>query len=144
MNTLFFIILMILLGLWVAFSIMYNSANLYDFLNKKVLERPTKFLYEDGNYYWFVIEKSSDMNKISVYNKNPLSLRWFLLINGDSCRINYRFVKSYNEETIESPIKSILDTYIKSKSIGLKNFKGYVGDIPKSMIRDSKLKDLGI
>jgi len=112
----------------------------------KLKEKPTKFLYEDGNHYWFTIDNSSGRNKISVYGKNPLSLRWNLLLRGDSCRIDYKFLldNHYDEKTIEEPIKEILKKHISLKVGSLKNFKGYVGDIPKSMLRDSKLKDLGI
>jgi hypothetical protein len=141
-----FLVLISIALFYIFIVLVINSVIYYDLNNNRIVEKATKFLFEDGNEYWFTIEEYSDSYKIMVYKENPLSFGKYLIFNEYYSRIGYNFTKSYDEDNIEFLIKSILNPYVKkinSKS-NLKNFKGYVGDIPKSKLREYKIKKLGI
>jgi hypothetical protein len=140
---LLFIILISIISIYLLFVIVLNLTLLIQMKNLK--ESPVKFLYEDGNYYWFLIkEQITGSYKIYVYNKNPYSIGWNLLIRGIDREIGSDSMLEYNEKLIERPIHNIINNYKRKNKSNLEKFKGYIGDVPKILIREDKFKKLGL
>lgn len=140
---LFLTILITIISVYLLFVIILNFTLLIQMKNLK--ESPVKFLYEDGNYYWFSIkEQITGSYKIYVYDKNPYSIGWSLLIKGIDKEIGSDSMIEYNEELIERPIRNIISNHKRKNKSNLENFKGYIGDVPKILIREDKFKKLGL
>jgi len=140
-----------LVGTVLGISFVYNKVQ--KFIYRNALESPTRFLFEDGNYYWFTVREYTDsLNKIRVYSKNPLERNKLGLLYGDVYTIGEAFSDyecvdiNYNQSEVESKIKKILRRRINKiesmkKKSRLKEFKGYVGDLTPEQIKSIERED---
>jgi hypothetical protein len=113
----------------------------------------TTFIFEDGNTYYFKVEKreySNDYHNIYVFEKIRTETKgWFGKVNvyEQYVRLNDTpelISVNLNTDEIKRDIKKIL---ISTKaSYQLKDWDGFVGDIPNdvkvAMKRDESLKEL--
>jgi hypothetical protein len=101
---------------------------------EKTLVPYTKFLYEDGNYYFFKISKrsSSSYSNLRCYKK---TMGLYKQVG------NEELVDSkLKTERIKTEIKQILEPYT-AKFEG-SNWDGFVGDIPDHIKREGRFKQL--
>jgi hypothetical protein len=117
----------------------------------KVIEK-TPFIFEDGNIYYFDVTErrlfsapSSSYHNLWVYEKVSVKFLWkkferYKLINYKPELINTEI----NTHEIKSEIKKILIS--KKVKTQLKDWDGFVGDIPeemkKSFKREAKLNNI--
>jgi hypothetical protein len=120
---------------------------------RKVIIEMTPFIFEDGNTYYFKIEKrehSNDYHDIYVFEKVRTETKgWFGKVNvyEQYVRLNDSpelISVNLNTDEIKRDIKKIL---ISTKAkYQLKDWDGFVGDIPNdvkvAMKRDESLKEL--
>lgn len=110
----------------------------------------TPFIFEDGNTYYFQIQKrdsSNDYHDLYVYEKQIEKKFWggtkeiLICLNSEKPELTDASLNTWN---IKSLIKKILIA-TKAKH-QLKDWDGFVGDVPdevkKSLKRDGKLKNI--
>lgn len=122
---------------------------------EKVIIEMTPFIFEDGNTYYFQIfnrPSTNDYQNLYVYEKKITTKKsfWgketikedFIQLNERAELVDYRL----RTDEIKHSIKKIL-TCTKAEYL-IKDWDGFVGNIPdnvkKALLRDNKLKDLGL
>ena len=118
---------------------------------EKVIVEMTPFIFEDGNTYYFQIfnrPSTNDYQDLYVYEKVTYKT-WYGVTKDKFVQLNERpELVDYRLRTneIKEGIKKIL-TGTKAEYL-IKDWDGFVGNIPdevkKALVRDNKLKDLGV
>lgn len=116
-----------------------------------IIIKMTPFIFEDGNTYYFEINKrnGSVFHGIYVYKK-VVTKRKFLWVKSE--KIHYELINKTPElvdrDLDIGKVKYCIKKIITAKSANhqIKGWDGFVGNVPedlkKSILRDSKLNDL--
>jgi hypothetical protein len=116
---------------------------------KRIIIEMTPFIFEDGNTYYFQIDKrdsTNDYHDLFVYEKQVEKRFWgnkenFICLNSDKPELIEVRLDTHN---IKARIKKILIA-AKAKH-QLTDWDGFVGDVPddvkKSLKREGKLKNI--
>lgn len=113
----------------------------------------TPFVYENGKCYYFnITDRGSDSYyALYVYEKSKKKNFWgrekevFIPINSDSAMVGVEL----NTSGIKDRIYEVLSIHLRgldAKKCGLKDWDGFVGNIPedvkKSLRRDDRIKNI--